>query len=122
MASQDTVALHKDGYVDITISGNQTYLTYDQVHKDLRPILDELRKRNQPALGLVDFTSIGSFLPNTVKAGFEILSDVPYHKVAFFGASAALTEILNGIVLAIGRGDTTKTFATRNEALAWLLS
>ena len=120
--AQDTVTIHPDGYLDVKVNGDQTYLTYDQLHKDLKPLIEELNAQKRPILGLVDFTNIGNFAPNTVKAGFEILSDIPYTKVAFFGANLALKELLDGIVLAIGRADTTKTFDSKDGALKWLLA
>ncbi len=122
MPSQDTVELNPAGYLDVKVNGDQTYLTYDELHKDLRPLIEQLRVEKKPILGLVDFSNIGTFSASTVKAGFEILSDIAYQRVAFFGANAALKEILNGIVLAIGRADSTKTFDSKEEALAWLLS
>ena len=122
MSSQDTVQLHPDGYLDVKVNGDQTYLTYDQLRQDLKPLIEKLRVENLPIKGLVDFSNIGSFAPNTVKAGFEILSDIPYTKVAFVGANKALAEVLQGIVLAIGRGESTKIFDDKTEALEWLLS
>lgn len=121
LGMQNEARIHPDGYLEVTITGHQTYLTYDKLKQDLKPLLEQLHIKHKQILGFVDFSGLTDFDPSSIKGGFEVLESIPYKKVAFFGATPALTPIIESVIMAIGKGDKTKIFAEKAEALSWLM-
>ena len=113
--------LNKDGYIEVQIEGDQTYMSFENLQPTALQILDELQKDGKERLGLIDITKQGSFSADSNRAAMEILEAINYDRVAIFGAPRFLQEVTSAIILAMGKGDNTKIFATREEAVNWLL-
>ncbi|HUD10301.1 MAG TPA: STAS/SEC14 domain-containing protein [Candidatus Saccharimonadales bacterium] len=109
------------GYVEVIIEGEQTYMTFENLKVDAIDILDGLQKKGKRRLGLLDISKQKNYTPDTNKAAMEILESINYEKIAVFGAGKFLAEITKAIILAMGKSANTKIFADRDSAVAWLL-
>jgi hypothetical protein len=119
---KNSCALHPDGYIEVKVVGDQNYLSFDELKRDVNDLVGQLHYGGKPVLGLIDLSSMTGFNTGSNRAALEILESVPYDKVAMFGANAAISAVTNLLILALGKGDRTKLFKDRNEALAWLTS
>lgn len=117
----NSVTLTREGYFLVELVGNQDYLSMEKLGKECMAKADTLRFENKPVLGLVDFTRDASFSSGTNKAAMQALEEIKYNKVAMFGVDPMLTSVTKAMVLALGKSESTKVFATKQEALAWLL-
>ncbi|MFI5270548.1 MAG: STAS/SEC14 domain-containing protein [Candidatus Saccharimonadales bacterium] len=111
-----------EGYVEVKVEGDQTYMSFENVLPTALDILDELQKKGQDRLGLIDLSKEGAFTPDSNKAAMQILESLNYDKLAMFGAGRVISDVAKAIVLAMGKGANTKIFNTREEALKWLMA
>jgi hypothetical protein len=114
------ISLNPDGYVEVIMDGEQTYMTIDSMRYDAVDMLGQLQKEGKPRLGLVNLTGQANYTADTNKAAMKNLESLNYEKVAMYGANTFLTEVTKAIILAMGRSETTKIFKDRESAVAWL--
>jgi hypothetical protein len=114
------ISLNPDGYVEVIMDGEQSYMTIDSMKYDAVDMLGQLQSENKPRLGLVDLTKQSNYTTDTNKAAMKTLESLNYEKVALFGANTFLTDVVKAIILAMGRTETTKIFKDRESAIAWL--
>lgn len=115
------IFMNPDGYVEVVLDGQQSYMTIDNLRYDIVDMVNQLQKQGKPRLGLVDLTTDETYSPDSNKAAMKTLESLNYEKVAMFGASEVLTDVTKAIILAMGRSHNTKIFKTREEAVKWLL-
>lgn len=115
------IFFNESGFVEVRIEGDQTYMTFENLRPTASEILDDLQKANKKRLGLIDVSEQGSFSPDSNRAAMELLESLNYDKIAIYGATKFLQDVTAAIILAMGKGNNTKIFATRDEALEWLL-
>jgi hypothetical protein len=121
ITSTNQVALNPEGYIEMKLIGEQTYQTIEEVGKASRQYIDKLNYEHRPVLVLIDLTQHKSINSGTNKASMELLDAIPYKRTAMFGSNAIITEVSRGIITALGKGENTKVFKTREEAVAWLV-
>ena len=114
------ISLNPDGYVEVIMDGEQTYMTIDSMRYDAVDMLGQLQKEGKPRLGLVNLTGQANYTADTNKAAMKNLESLNYEKVAMYGANTFLTEVTKAIILAMGRSENTKIFKDRESAIAWL--
>ena len=114
------ISLNPDGYVEVIMDGEQSYMTIDSMRYDAVDMLGQLQSENKPRLGLIDLTKQSNYTTDTNKAAMKTLESLTYEKVALFGANTFLTDVVKAIILAMGRTETTKIFKDRESAIAWL--
>jgi len=114
------ISLNPDGYVEVIMDGEQSYMTIDSMRYDAVDMLSQLQSENKPRLGLIDLTKQSNYTTDTNKAAMKTLESLTYEKVALFGANTFLTDVVKAIILAMGRTETTKIFKDRESAIAWL--
>ncbi len=114
------VFINPEGYVEVTVIGDQTSETFGAASVEAQPLIGKLRKEGKAVLGLIDLTQKGKYTPASNKAAMQLLEDMDYDKIAMFGAEYVLKEVTELIILAMGRKDTTKLFGKREDAIAWL--
>jgi hypothetical protein len=120
--TNNSVLLHPDGYIEVLVRGDQSYLSFDRIKSDLERITDKLRFESKPLLGLVDLTAMSGFNTGSNRAALEILETVPYQKVALFGGSGAVSAVAGLVIQAIGKSDRTRIFKDKATALEWLMA
>jgi len=115
------INLNPEGYVEVIMDGDQTFMTIDNMKYDAIDMLSKLQQEGKPRLGLVDLTKQTNYTADTNKAAMKNLEALNYEKVALFGASTLLTEVTKAIILAMGRSHNTQIFKDRESAVSWLL-
>jgi hypothetical protein len=115
------IILNPEGYVEVIMDGDQTFMTIDNMKYDAIDMLNTLQKEGKPRLGLVDLTKQTNYTADTNKAAMKNLEALNYEKVALFGASTLLTEVTKAIILAMGRSHNTQIFKDRESAVSWLV-
>ena len=116
-----TVNLSPEGYLEIKLSGNLSGATIEELERQIKPIVDQLQRQQKRIFSLVDLSAAGSYNPASNKAAMNLMENIPYEKVAMFGANFALREVIKLITAAMGKTENTRVFDKREEALAWLL-
>jgi hypothetical protein len=119
MGDENKVFANPEGYLEIVLVGDQTGELFEKAYDQAIPILDEMRTKGQPVLGLFDLSRQTGFSLSSDKVAMELLEEVKYDKIAMY--SVPHREVTKGIIIATGKADTTKIFDTRDEAVAWLL-
>lgn len=114
------IFLNPDGYVEVVMDGEQSYMTIDSMKYDAVDMLSQLQNEGKPRLGLIDLTKQSNYTADTNKAAMKNLESLNYEKVAMFGANTFLTDVVKAIILAMGRSHNTQIFKDRESAVAWL--
>jgi len=110
------------GYIDVTIEGDQTYMSFENLLPDATDLLEKLKTEGKPRLGLVDVSKQGAFSVGSNRSAMETLESLDYERLAIFGAGRILGEVIKAIILAMDKGSNTKIFNDRESAVEWLLS
>jgi hypothetical protein len=114
------VSYNPEGYVEVVIVGDQTYMSFLDLKADADLILKKLQQDGKKRLVLIDISRQGEFSTGSNKAGMEVLESTPYDGVAIFGADRVLEEVTKAIILAMGK-ENAKLFLDRQTAVSWLL-
>jgi len=120
MTDVNRIFLNPDGYIEATIIGDQTKMSFEHMHLAAEEMLNQLEKQGKPRIGLIDVSKQGGFSSDSNKEAMQILEKLPYDKLAIFGANKVLAQVTNAIILAMGRSANTRLFGDRQTALAWL--
>jgi hypothetical protein len=120
MSDKNNIFLNPDGYIEVTIEGDQTHMSFERLHYDAADMMEVLEKQGKKRLGLIDVTNEGEFSADSNKAAMQILESLPYDKLAIYGVNKLRTAVTSAIILAMGKSANTKLFAERQQALDWL--
>ena len=113
-------SISAEGYIDVSLSGDLTAVTIEELERQIVPLVDQLKRQGKPIRSLVDLSGAGKYSPGSNKASMNLMENIPYEKVAMYGANFALKEAVKLITMAMGKSDNTKIFDTREQALDWL--
>lgn len=116
-----TVTVEPEGYVCVSLIGDQTYQTIDALKTETERRVEELRMQHKRLLGLVDLTRQTGFNTGSNKAALEALTSIPYEKAALVTDNQLFGDLAIMIIKALGKSDRTRYFKTREEAVPWLL-
>ncbi len=119
--AKGTVTYEPEGYICVALVGDQTYQTIDALRIETERMVEKLKVEHKRLLGLVDLTKQTGFNTGSNKAALEALSIIEYEKSALVSDNKLFAELAKMIISALGKNDKTKFFATREEAVAWLL-
>ena len=119
VAANNKAFINPDGYIEVLMVGDQTEESFQKIYDLAKPLLDKLKSEGKPLLGLIDMSKEGSYSIASDKRALQLLEGITYDKLAM--CSAPHKAVAEGIIMAMGRGNNTKIFDTRQEALAWLL-
>ena len=119
-AQENRVFYNPEGYVEAQLFGSQTDIGFKKLYDDCQPLIEQLKAEHKSLLGLIDMSNEVSYSLSSNKAALELLEQLEYEKLAFCNAPHA--EVTKGIILALGRSDSTKFFDDRQEAVTWLLA
>jgi hypothetical protein len=120
-ATENTVELQPEGYVLVTLVGDQNLQAIEAVTRRCRELVERLQYEQKPVWGLIDVSRQKGFDAGSNKAAMETLGQIDYDRAALCGANGVLTEVVKMLVMALGKDDRTKVFATSEEAVAWLV-
>lgn len=120
MSEINHVFLNSEGYVEATIIGDQDGMSFKRLQFDAEEMLETLDAQGKRRLGIIDITRQGKFSTASNKAAMEILESLNYEKLAIYGGNKVLTQVVNAIILAMGKTNNTRLFKDRESAMAWL--
>jgi hypothetical protein len=116
-----TVTVEPEGYACISLIGDQTYQTIDELRQETLKYVDRFKMESKPLLGLVDLSQQTGFNTGSNKAALEALSQIDYERAALVSDNELFGSLAQMIIKALGKDDRTKFFKTREEAVPWLL-
>lgn len=116
----NAIFFNDEGYIEVHIEGDQTYMSFENIRPTAMDLLDDLQKKGMKRCGLIDITKEGTFSPDSNRAAMNILESLNYEKIAIFGAGRVLREVTKAIIIAMGKSSNTKLFSDRESAVAWL--
>jgi hypothetical protein len=111
----NTITL-EDGIISVVQAGDQTRESILGIVRCVRLLIDELPEVKI----LVDYSDSGKIDLGAYKTGFFGIKSIKFNKVAIFGASPYMIEMVNAMAMAVGKGDIVHFSRTREAALAWL--
>jgi hypothetical protein len=110
-----------EGYIEVSVEGDQSYMSFVNLMPEAATMLEQLQKEGKPRLGLIDVTHQGAHTAESNHSALEMLETLDYERLAIFGANTMLSEVIKGIVIAMGKGEKIKIFKTREDAVEWVL-
>lgn len=116
-----SVELEPQGYVRISLVGDQTYQTVDALCTETLKVVDQLKLDRKPLLGLVDLSAQTGFNTGSNKAALESLTKIDYDRAALVSDNKLFGELAQAIIRALGKDDQTKFFTEDDAAVAWLV-
>lgn len=116
----DEVFLNQDECIEIAFVGDQTTDELMYTIAKTREIIDELKTHGKPALILVDVTKAGKSSPGARQKVVSAVKEVPYDRIAAYGANTFHKTVGNLIIHAVGKQAVIKHFTERTEAVKWL--
>ncbi len=115
------VTMSPEGYVEIVAIGDQTPQTIEKVSQEGAALVRKVTKGDpEHSRQLVDISRSGSYSSESNKAAMKVIEFLEYERVAIFGGSHLLNDVINMVIMLMGKGGKIKTFDTRDEAVAWL--
>lgn len=121
LSTYGSVTFEPEGYVCVSLVGDQTYQTIDALRIETERLIEKLKLEHKRLLGLVDLTKQTGFNTGSNKAALEALTKIEYEKTALVSDNKLFAELAKMIISALGKNDKTKLFSSREEAIPWLL-
>lgn len=119
-SDDNSITVSPDGYLEVKFVGQQTDDSFRRIYSEALPFIEQITASGKALLGLFDLSQQTGFSLSSDKMALELLEKIPYTKIAMF--QVPYHEVAQGIIMATGKGDKTKIFDTREQALAWLLA
>ncbi len=116
---QNKIFLNPAGYIEVIFIGHQTGETFKDVYDKVQPLIATMKNQDKPLRGLFDMTQQTGYSLGSDKAALKFLEETDYDRIAMHHVGHA--AVTNAIIMAMGKGDNTKLFDNREEALAWLM-
>lgn len=114
--------LNDDGIIEITTTGDRTSTSIQESAERVFALAADIRQSGRPVLILNDISRMGKLPPEGHKTFADITRAADYDRFALVGVDNVSRLAANLIAQSIGKTDKLKYFASREEALAWLLS
>jgi len=116
------VTLDPNGFIRQALIGDQDEATITDLEIKTRNITKELQanKANAPVNFLVDLRGTGRQTVSARRASLSALKELPYHKIALFGAHRFIRHVVNLIIVASRQQAKVKYFEEEAAAIAWL--
>ncbi len=119
---KNKVFLHKDGYIEIQVRGDQTVASVQTMGEASRLLGVSRRAEGRPALVLDNLLEIGAVPVEARQPVMELVKSTDYDKLAMLGSGGMLKLGANLILHATGRGSRVRYFDDRAKAIIWLKS
>lgn len=118
--AKNLVFYNPEGFFEVIISGQQTEDSFKELFEQAKPLIEKVSADGKPLRGLMDMTNQTGYSLSSDKAALELLESINYDKLAMYNPPHA--AVAAGIIMAMGKGDNTKIFSSREEAVKWLKS
>lgn len=101
--------------------GDQTAESINEIAAAAKSIIDDQRKNNKKVFILINVKDIQGQTASARKAALDQLNFLDFDKLAIFGASAVIKQIVRFLMTLTTKGEKVKYFDTEKEARDWLL-
>lgn len=120
---KNSVILNKEGIVEITVVGDQTFSSVSAMAGEARKLLNNLGKQDKRQLLLDDITKLGKTDIEARQAVAKAAHNLPFQRCVLLGDGSTLMRVATNLLLhGIGKGGKIRYFEDREKAIAWLLS
>jgi hypothetical protein len=114
----NSVTVHKDGFIEVKVVGDQTGETVAVMGDEVKR---HLAMKGQPPLILDDITKLGQTDIPARQMVNQLAKTLPFERVAMYGDGSTLMRVGTNLLLkAIGMGGKIRYFDNRREAVEWL--
>lgn len=118
--AKNLIFYNPDGFFEVIISGRQTEDSFKELFEQAKPLMEKVTAEGKALRGLMDMTNQTGYSLSSDKAALELLESINYDKLAMYNPPHS--AVAEGIIMAMGRGERTKVFGSREEAINWLKS
>jgi hypothetical protein len=119
---ENKVFLNQEGCVELIFAGDQTPDTITRFLVEVHTVVDTMVADGRPVRILADATHAGKSTPQTRQKIAAAVKEIPYDRIAAYGANTFHKVVGNMITRAVGKEATIKHFTARAEALQWLMN
>jgi UDP-N-acetylmuramyl pentapeptide synthase len=117
----NNVSLHDDGFIEISVVGNQTEMSVRAMGAQTAHLLQTLADRGRPLLVLDDITHLGRTNIGARQTVAKLAKTLHFDRLAMLGDGSTMMRVGTNLMLsAIGKGNKIRYFDNRDEAIAWL--
>jgi hypothetical protein len=116
------VFLDEEGVIHNVYVGDQTYGDVKAVEEETLRIAARVEEGQRPIRVMADLSGMGRTSAGSRRAAKEALQKLPHGRVAIYGGNVFMKHLANFIIVASGKGETTRVLDTEGEAIRWLLA
>ena len=119
--ANNTLQVLPNGIIEVKQTGFQTADSIAMYQSKVDDMTTQMHNDGKKVFILVDVSEVTGQEPEVLKLAKERIKG-DYDALALVGTSAPIKMIINWLLHAIGNDERIKSFETRDEATAWLLS
>ncbi len=114
------VFLHKDGFIEIEVVGDQTEGSVRQMGEEIASLVSQLQREAKPVFILDNLKSMGDTTPEARSEVARLAKTLKFDRAAMVGDTTTVMRYGTNLMLrAVGRPNV-RYFASRDAALLWL--
>jgi hypothetical protein len=106
--------------IEQTYEGDQNEQTVTEGAARLQKIIDQFDRQKEPVNVVLNITNVGMVSRDGQEATVKVLKELPFDKMAVYGANTYLNGLATIIIAATGKSDKIKVFGSKMEAEMWL--
>jgi UDP-N-acetylmuramyl pentapeptide synthase len=115
------VFLHKDGYIEISVIGDQNEASVRAMGEQITELLERQTRAKKPRIVLDDITKLGHTDIGARRTVAELAKLIHFDRLAMLGDGSVMMRVGTNLLLsAIGKGSKIHYFDDRAAAMAWL--
>lgn len=112
----------KNGVIQQTYTGKQSFNSVFESAAKVMTIADELKKEEKDIKVLVDIDKVTGASPDSLIAAADALNVKSEAKVAIYGGHSFIEKIAAFMISAVGKKESIRIFKSRQRAERWLES
>ena len=116
----NSVSAKRKEILEIVYEGDQTYNTVNTTTTELGKVCTDYENQKRKFKILADISGLGYTNIGSRRALVEVVKNLEYEKIAFFGGNIYSRHLVDFVIQASGRMKKAKVFETKNDALNWL--
>ena len=114
------VWINKDGIIEVKMGPSITLQNLRALIEGSYLIAESIDERGEQIFVIADVTAATHVDAHIVSFGRKAFQDLPFTRMAMFGAGPVVTAAMNTILAASSKRDLVHMFRSRKEAEKWL--
>lgn len=119
-ASARQAYINEDGFIFVRCEGDLDEQTFTQAYEVTEKLVHELIRQGEPVNILAEVDGVGKVNQFVRESIVQVFRTWNYRKIAIFGASLYLRQIISLLILATGCQQSVRVFETEAAARMWL--